>query len=116
MFIVLIWVSDVYDLLSSIKLFRLQGFETPEEMFLLGYLMAHGGERHILSIIEHDLKLIEHNAEFWFPHIKEDFETILKRANIEEIKNAETLLLEQLKTRNAKVPEWLQKEIQKIAH
>jgi len=106
----------VYDLLSTIKLFKIQGFETPEEMFLLGYLMAHGGERHILGIIEHDLKLLEHNAEFWFPHIKQDFETIYKRVNQEEIENAETLLLEQLKARNAKVPEWLQKERTKNAH
>lgn len=100
----------MYDLLSTIKLFKLQGFETPEEMFLLGYLMAHGGERHILGIIEADLKLIGHNAEFWLPHIKADFETIIKRVNREEIENAETLLIEQLKARNAKVPEWLQKE------
>lgn len=101
----------MYDLLSTIKLFKLQGFKTPEEMFLLGYLMAHGGERHILGIIEADLKLIGHNAEFWLPHIKEDFDTILKRVNKEEIQNASTLLLEQLKTRNAKVPEWLKKEM-----
>jgi hypothetical protein len=31
------------DLLSIINLLKLQGFQTSEEMFLVGWIMAYGG-------------------------------------------------------------------------
>jgi len=100
----------VLDLLKLFNLFKLQGFQTPEETFLLGYLMAHGGEKHLIDITERDLKLIEHNPEFWLPLVKEDLDRIHRKICEEDIKTATTLLREQFKQRNAKVPAWLEKE------
>lgn len=97
------------DLLSLYKLFKLQGFETPEESFLLGFLMAHGGELHLLGLIEHDLELLEHNMEFWLPIVKEDPELYTKVCKA-EIETARNLLIELMTKRQAKIPEWLKKE------
>jgi len=97
------------NLLRTIKLFKMQGFETIEEFFLLGYLMAHGGEQYFLSHITHDMELIAKNADFWLPIVKDSHKIRVKICE-EEIKNAKRLLLSLLRERNVKIPEWLERE------
>jgi len=47
-------------------------FGTKEEMFLVGYLMAQGSERHLLNLFEEDLKLLDKNARFFLPIVMKD--------------------------------------------
>jgi hypothetical protein len=96
------------NLMDAIRLFQLQGFKTPEEMFLIGYIMAHGGELYQLGHIKHDFQLIAHNPEFWQPIVDGSHDIRVKVAK-EEVQAAHEMLLTLLETRNAKVPEWLQK-------
>jgi len=96
------------DLKKAFDLFKLQGFETPEEMFLVGYLMAHGGELHFMEINEHDLELLEHNFDFWIPHVKDE-QRIHRKVCEEEIQTARKLLKQLLEERKAKIPDWLEK-------
>lgn len=100
------------DLMKAFKLFQIQGFETPEELFLVGYIMAHGGEQYLLELWSHDLKLMEHNAEFWLPHVKDTREIWVKVAK-EEVETAEKLLLKLLEERKAAIPSWLKKKVEK---
>jgi len=96
------------DLVKAIDLFKIQGFQTPEEMFLVGYLMAHGGELYLLSLWGHDLALLEHDSQFWLPHII-DTHKIWEEVSKEEVETAKSILKTFLQTRNAKIPEWLNK-------
>ncbi|RLG36235.1 MAG: hypothetical protein DRN91_08465 [Candidatus Alkanophagales archaeon] len=81
-------------------------FYERDEMFLLGYLMACGGESVLLSSIEHGMELIGENAEFWFPIIREELE-IRRKVFEERVENAKRLLREKLKKRGAGIPQWL---------
>lgn len=94
------------DLAKAIDLFKIQGFQTPEELFLVGYIMAHGGEQYLLSLWEHDLELLEHDSKFWLPHIKDTLE-IWNKVSKEDVEKAKSILRTSLATRNAKIPEWL---------
>jgi len=97
-------------LMKIFDLLKIQGFKTPEEMFIVGYLMAHGGERYVLEIIDHDLNLLEKtkDLDFWLPHIKDDHNIHTKVCD-EEIKMAKSILKTLLNTRDAEVPDWLKK-------
>lgn len=94
------------ELLKSLEIFKIQGIKTPEETFVLGYIMAHGGEQYILSLMEHDLKLLEHNTKFWLPHVKDAY-NIWKKVSEEDVANAHKLLKSLLEARKAKIPAWL---------
>lgn len=95
------------DLSKSYKLFEIQGFTTPIEMFLIGYLMAHGGERLFMDLVEHDFTLLEHDATFWLSIIRDEYK-IHRKVHDEDVQEAEELLRQMLTTREAKIPEWLQ--------
>ena len=94
------------DLVKAIDLFKIQGFQTPDELFLVGYIMAHGGELYFLEQIQHDLELIAGNPDFWLPHIKESHEIKMKIAK-DDVEKAKSILRTFLETRNAQIPEWL---------
>lgn len=96
------------DLRKAFNLFTIQGFQTPEEMFLMGYLMAHGGELHMMEINEHDMELLEHNFDFWIPHVKDE-QRIHRKVCEEEIELVKKQLKQLLEERKARIPEWLQK-------
>ena len=81
-------------------------FETKEEMFLLGYLMACGGEMSLWNEIEHDLILLEKNPEFWLPIVRDSLR-IRREVFNEKVKEVKMLLRRKLEERGAKVPEWL---------
>jgi len=102
------------DLFRIIDLFKVQGFETPEEFFLLGYLTAHGGERYVLEHVKYDIELLyllrsRLASTFWLDTIKDSHEIRIKICE-EDIENAKKNLLSLLRKRNAKIPEWLKKE------
>lgn len=97
------------DLVKAIELFKIQGFKTPEEMFVVGYLMAHGGEAYWLEQTGHDLELLARDADFWLPHIRDDHKIHMKVLD-EDISNANSLLRTYLETRNAEVPKWLKEK------
>jgi len=82
-------------------------YKQPEEMFLIGFIMAHGGELYFHQTVEHDLKLLEHNAEFWLPIIQDQY-AMHKRACLDDIKTAKNLLRRLLTDRGADIPKWLQ--------
>jgi len=82
-------------------------FETKEEMFLLGYYMACGGESILWNEIENDMELIERDPEFWTPIVK-DILRIRKRAFNEKVKEVRGLLREKLVLRGIKIPKWLE--------
>ena len=84
-------------------------FETKEEMFLLGYLVASGGELNLWNEIEHDISLLEKDSEFWLPIIK-DFLKTRRKVFDERVKEVKTLLRKKLEEREARIPEWLKLE------
>jgi hypothetical protein len=96
------------ELMKAFELMKLQGFETPAEMFIVGYIMAHGGEQYILEITAHDLDLLEkaEDRDFWLPHIKDDLR-IHRKVNKDDIVEATTALKGLLEARQAKIPEWV---------
>jgi len=96
--------------MKAFDLFKIQGFKTPEEMFIMGYLMAHGGERYILGIMEHDIELLEKtkDPDFWLPYIRDE-QHIHTKVCDDEIKMAKSILRTFLNARNAKIPDWLEK-------
>lgn len=98
------------ELEQLLRLFRVL-YKEPEEMFLVGFIMAHGGELHFHEMVEHDLslleKLLEKNADFWLPIIKDQY-AIHKRACQDDIKTAKTLLRKLLTERGADIPKWLE--------
>ena len=81
-------------------------FKTKEEMFLVGYLMACGGEGYLLENIEHDIALLEKDAEFFMPIVKDHIQ-ICREVHENRVKRAKKLLAEFLEQRGAKIPEWL---------
>jgi hypothetical protein len=99
------------DLEASFNIFKIQGFETPEEMFLVGYIMAHGGEQYILSLMEHDIDLLmkSDDPKFWLPHIK-DAHGIWTKVSKEDVEVAYDRLRILLEARKANIPEWLKKK------
>lgn len=99
-------------MMKAFEVFKIQGFQTPEEMFLVGYIMAHGGEQYILEIMGHNLDLLMKckeykDMEFWLPHIKDDHNIHVKVSK-EDVEEAKRLLREQLEKRKASIPEWVQ--------
>jgi hypothetical protein len=96
------------DLSKSYELFKIQGFDTPIEMFLIGYLMAHGGEQLFMDLVAHDLELLEHDAEFWFAIIKDEYR-IHRKVHDEDVTEAHQLLRAMLDSRKARVPSWLER-------
>jgi len=82
-------------------------YKQPEEMFLIGFIMAHGGELYFHEIVEHDLTLLEHNAEFWLPIIQDQY-AMHKRACLDDIKTAKALLRKLLTERKMEIPKWLE--------
>lgn len=98
------------ELESAFKIFQLQGFESPMEMFVLGYIMAHGGEQVQLRIAEKNVALLEGSNEpkFWIPHIKDD-NRIWRKVNEEDVVLAHRFLIALLQGRKARIPEWLEK-------
>ena len=97
-------VRRVEELKRNIEIFKIQGFKTPEEMFVVGYLMAHGGERHILKEFKHNIEFLR---DFWRPIIKDQHE-ILSRVSNEDIETAKTLLRQLMEERKARFPKWLE--------
>jgi hypothetical protein len=97
------------DLMKAFDLFKIQGFQTLEEMFVLGFLMAHGGEKYVQEITTLNLELLAGNPQFWLPHIRDEHNIHITVCD-EEISAAESILRTFLDTRNARIPEWLQKK------
>ena len=93
------FLKTVIDIYSKI-------YKTKEEMFLVGYLMACGGERYLLENIEHDIQLLEKDAEFFLPIVKDHIQ-ICREVHEKCVKRAKKLLAEFLKNRGAEIPEWL---------
>lgn len=84
-------------------------FETKEEMFLAGYLMAFGGERHLLRLFEEDLKLLDRDARFFLPIVMGEMR-IWRKVHEDSVEHAKKLLVKLLKQRNVSIPEWLQEK------
>jgi len=97
----------VDDMLGIIKIYS-ELFKS-DEMFLVGYLMACGGERLLWNNIEESLKLIEHNPEFWLSIVKDSLR-VQKEAFNKREKEVRELLRRKLEERGAKIPDWLKKE------
>jgi hypothetical protein len=100
------FVSRVENLRRLLNLIKVQGFETPEEMFIVGYLTAHGGEKYFLNQVTHDIELLAENPEFWKP-IVEDCHRIRLKVLDDDIEAANTLLIQLLEQRKARLPTWL---------
>jgi hypothetical protein len=94
---------------KSYDLFKLQGFETPIEMFLIGYLMGHGGEQLLLDLVEHDLELLEHDASFWITIIRDEYR-IHRKVHEEDVSEARSLLRQMVNSKGHKIPEWLREK------
>jgi hypothetical protein len=103
------FVSRVENLRRIFNLFKIQGFETPEEMFVVGYLMAHGGEKLFMEHVTHDFELLFKDPEFFKP-IVQDCHRIRLKVVDDDIAAAKTLLVQLLEQRNAKIPAWLKGE------
>jgi hypothetical protein len=104
------FVSRVENLRRIFNIFKIQGFETPEEMFVVGYLMAHGGEKYLMEQVTHDIELLtKSDHEFWKP-IVQDCHRIRLKVIDDDIEAAKTLLVQLLKQREAKIPAWLKGE------
>jgi hypothetical protein len=88
------------------NLCKLQGFETPEEMFVVGYLTAHGGEKLSMEHVTHDFELLFKDPQFFKP-IVQDCHRIRLKVIDDDIEAAKTLLVQLLEQRNAKIPTWL---------
>jgi hypothetical protein len=91
------------------NLCKLQGFETPEEMFVVGFLTAHGGEKLFMEHVTHDFELLFKNPEFFKP-IVQDCHRIRLNVVEDDIEAAKTLLIQLLEQRKAKIPTWLKGE------
>jgi hypothetical protein len=91
------------------NLCKLQGFETPEEMFVAGFLTAHGGEKLFMEHVTHDFELLFKNPEFFKP-IVQDCHRIRLNVVEDDIEAAKTLLIQLLEQRKAKIPAWLKGE------
>lgn len=94
------------NLMDAFNLFKIQGFETAEEMFLIGYIMAHGGELYFLEQVKNDFDLLSLNPTFWREIVDDCHDGRLKVAK-EAVQNAEKLLVELLEKRDARIPDWL---------
>ena len=99
-------VDEVEQLRKIFNLFEIQGFKTPQEMFFVGYLVAHGGEKLFLTMTENDLTFLEENAEFWLPIVKDELR-IRRKVHDADIERAKTILRQLFKERDAKLPSWL---------
>jgi hypothetical protein len=91
------------------NLFKLQGFTTPEEMFVVGFLMAHGGEKLFMKQVAQDFELLFKDPDFFKP-IVQDCHRIRLKVVDDDIAAAKTLLVQLLEQRNAKIPTWLKGE------
>ena len=103
------FVSRVENLRRMFNLFKLQGFETPEEMFVVGYLMAHGGEKLFMEHVTHDFELLFKDPQFFKP-IVQDCHRIRLKVVDDDIAAAKTLLVQLLEQRKAEIPAWLKGE------
>ena len=103
------FVSRVENLRRIFNIFKLQGFETPEEMFVVGYLMAHGGEKLFMEHVTHDFELLFKDPEFFKP-IVQDCHRIRLKVVDDDIAAAKTLLVQLLEQRKADIPAWLKGE------
>jgi len=114
--------TDVVD--SACSLYS-QILATKEEAFLVGYLMALGGELDQIKRTQHDIQLIEVELEKWMPiiavieeaeeeiwitHLKEDLKLRLKICE-ENIAQTKSKLRESFQARGAPLPEWLEESI-----
>lgn len=54
------------------------------------------------------MELLEHNFDFFIPHVKDE-QRIHRKICEEEIELVKKLLKQLLEERKAKIPEWLQK-------
>ncbi len=88
---------------------KLQGFETPEEMFVVGYLVAHGGEKLFMEHVKHDFELLSLNPEFFKP-IVQDCHRIRLKVIDDDIEACKKLLIQLLEQRKARIPVWLKGE------
>jgi hypothetical protein len=89
------------------NLCKLQGFETPEEMFVIGFLTAHGGEKYFMEHVTLDIELLtKGDHEFWKP-IVEDSHRIRLKVVDDDIEAAKALLVQLLEQRKARIPAWL---------
>jgi len=84
-------------------------FKTKEEMFLAGYLMAHGSERLLLNLIEQELQLLDKDCRFFLPIVMDEMR-IYRKVHIDSVKRAEKLLVKFLESRGAEILPWLKKE------
>ena len=100
------FVTLVESIRRTFNLFKLQGFKTPEEMFVVGYLTAHGGEKLFMEHVAQDLTLLVKNPEIFMP-IVQNCHRIRMNAIDDEIEAAKTLLRQLLEQRKAKIPAWL---------
>ena len=57
--------------------------------------------------MEHDIELLEKDATFWLPIVKEELK-IKKEVFEERLENVRKLLREKLKDRGMRVPQWLE--------
>lgn len=96
---------------GMMKLLELQGFKTPMEYFLAGYLTAHGGEKLFLRNILNDLELLKRNPTFWLPHVKDSLKIYMKICD-DDIATAKETLIKLFKERNAEIPKWLEVDFQ----
>lgn len=103
------FVSRVENLRRILNLCKLQGFETPEEMFVVGYLTAHGGEKLFMEHVTRDFELLSKDPEFFRP-IVQDCHRIRLKVIDDDIEAAKTLLTQLLEQRKADVPAWLKGE------
>ena len=100
------FVSRVESLRRMLNIAKAQGFETPEEMFVVGYLLAHGGEKLFMEHVTHDFELLFKNPEFFKP-IVQDCHRIRLKVIDDDIEAAKTLLIQLLEQRKARIPAWL---------
>jgi len=84
-------------------------FKTKEEMFLVGYLMGRGSERHLLNLIEQELQLLNKDCQFFMPIVVNKMR-IYRKDHAGSVKRAEKLLVKFLKSRGAEIPTWLKEE------
>jgi len=106
-------MSGRANLLKAFDLFKIQGFESSEELFLVGYIMAHGGELYMLEQINHDLDLLAHDANFW-KEIVDDCQKIRLKVVKDDVEKAKAILVELIQKRNGRIPMWLEKKERRV--
>ena len=79
-------------------------FETKEEMFLLGYITACGGEKLILDRFEGVLKFLEETKSHELLPIMIDVLEVCKKLHEDRLKEAKSLLVKLTEERKRKTP------------